>query len=417
MAQHGKVYILGGYQTDFARNWSKEGKTIQALMNEAMDGAFAATQIDPADVESIHVGNFAGELYAMQGHLGAMSVNYSEKLRGVPTSRHEAACASGAISALMARTEIEAGHYNLSMVVGVELMKSVDSKTGGDFLGTAAWYDKEAKGVQFPFPKLFGRLGTVYEELYGLKYDHLAEISAVNYENAKHNPVAQTREWYMNKDHALTRGNFNMEVGGIIHISDCSQVTDGSAVVFLASEKYASEYAKKHNLKLESIPHIMGWGHSTAPILFDVKTEEAHAAKKKGEYILPHTRKAILDAYKRAGIEGSKDLDLVETHDCFTTSEYAAIEHFGVTAPGEAYKAIESGDIKIGGKLPFNPSGGLIGAGHPVGATGTRQLLDVYKQLTQNAGANQVEGAKVAATLNIGGSATTNVVHIVGTGK
>ena len=102
-------------------------------------------------------------------------------------------------------------------------------------------------------------------------------------------------------------------------------------------------------------------------------------------------RKAIVDAYKRAGIKGPKDLDLVETHDCFTTSEYAAIEHFGLTAPGEAYKAIDNGDIRIGGKLPFNPSGGLIGAGHPVGATGSRQLLDVFKQLTETAGENQVE--------------------------
>ena len=412
-----RVYIIGGYQTDFARNWSKEGKTIQALMYEAMDGAFRETKIDPSDVEVAHVGNFAGELYAMQGHLGAMVLNYDKSMWGIPTSRHEAACASGAISTLVARTEIEAGQYDLSMVIGVELMKSVDSKTGGDFLGTAAWYDKEAKGVQFPFPKLFGRLGTVYEKLYGMKYEHLAEISAINYENARKNPVAQTRDWYMNKAHALTKGSFNMEVGGIIHISDCSQVTDGAAVIFLASEDFAKKYAKKHGLKLKNIPYVMGWGHATAPMLFDEKTEEAYAMNKEGKYILPHTRKAITDAYKRAGIKGPKDLDLVETHDCFTTSEYAAIEHFGLTAPGEAYKAIDNGDIRIGGKLPFNPSGGLIGAGHPVGATGARQILDVCKQVSGRAGENQVDGAKVAATLNIGGSATTNVVHIIGVDK
>jgi acetyl-CoA C-acetyltransferase len=417
MAKNKRVYILGGYQTDFARNWAKEGKTIHALLLEAMDGAFAATRLEPSEVGSIHVGNFAAELYTMQGHLGAMTVNYSEKLRGAPTSRHEAACASGAIATLVARTEIEAGHYDLSMVIGIEMMKSVDSKTGGDFLGTAAWYDKEAKGVQFPFPKLFGRLGTVYEELYGLKYEYLAEISAINYANARKNPLAQTRDWYMNKEHALSRSNFNMEVGGIIRITDCSQVTDGAAVIFLASEKFAKSYAKKHGLKLKNIPYIMGWGHATAPMLFDIKTEEAYAAKKKGSYILPHTRQAIVDAYKRAGIKGPKDLDLVETHDCFTTSEYAAIEHFGLTAPGEAYKAIEKGDIRIGGKLPFNPSGGLIGAGHPVGATGVRQLLDIYKQLTRQAGDYQVEGARIGAALNIGGSATTNVVHIVGVEK
>ncbi|MCS6972432.1 MAG: acetyl-CoA acetyltransferase [Leptospiraceae bacterium] len=414
MAKAKRVYVLGGYQTDFARNWSKEGKNIQAMLYEAMDGAFAATGIDPEEVETIHVGNFAAELYAMQGHLGAMAVNYSEKLRSLPTSRHEAACASGAIATLVARTEIEAGHYDLAMVIGIEIMKTVDSKTGGDFLGTAAWYEKEAKGVQFPFPKLFGRLGSVYQELYGLKYEHLAEISTINYENAKKNPLAQTRDWYMSKEHALSQGSYNMEVGGIIRITDCSQVTDGAAVIFLASEDYAKKYAKRHGKKLKKIPYIMGWGHATAPILFDVKTEEAYAAKKEGRYILPHTRKAITDAYKRAGIRGPKDLDLVETHDCFTTSEYAAIEHFGLTPPGEAYRAIEDGDIRIGGKLPFNPSGGLIGAGHPVGATGTRQILDVFRQVTGTAGEYQVEGAKIGATLNIGGSATTNVVHIVG---
>lgn len=409
-----RVYILGGYQTDYARNWAKEGKSVVALINETMNGAFRSAKLKPKDVESIHLGNFAGGLYNMQGHMGALTLNYSEKLKGLPTSRHEAACASGSIASLMARTEIEAGHYDVTMVVGVELMKSVNSARGGDYLGTAGWYEKEAKGVQFPFPKLFGRLGDVYQEIYGIEYDHLAEISAINYENARRNPNAQTRDWYMSKEHACNHGSFNMQVGGMIHITDCSQVTDGGAAVFLASEKFTREYAKKHNLKMSKIPYIQGWGHATAPMLFDDKAEDARKAKG---YILPSTRKAIKDAYDRAGIEGPKDLDAVETHDCFTTSQYAAIEHFGLTKPGEAYKAIEKGHIRMGGKLPFNPSGGLIGAGHPVGATGTRQLLDAYKQVTGTAGDYQVEGAKRVATLNIGGSATTNVVHIVGVGK
>ncbi len=409
-----RVYILGGYQTDFARNWSKEGKHLNALFLEVMDGAFAATDIEPKEVQTAHVGNFAAELYNMQGHLGAMVINYHKDLRGIATARHEAACASSAIATLAARTEIEAGHYDLALVIGVEYMKSVDSKTGGDFLGTAAWYEKEAKGVQFPFPKLFGKLGDVYQELYGLKYEYLAEISAINYDNAKRNPLAQTRDWYMNKQHACSSGEFNMAVGGMIRITDCSQVTDGAVALFLASEKYAAEYAKRHDISLEKIPYIMGWGHATAPLLFDDKAEEARELKKKGEYILPATRKAILDAYRRAGLKGAEDIHAVETHDCFTTSEYAAIEHFGLTAPGEAWKAIEQGDIKIGGKLPFNPSGGLIGAGHPVGATGARQILDAWRQVTGKAGDYQVAGAKRVATLNIGGSATTNVVHIIG---
>lgn len=405
-----KVYILGGYQTDFARNWSREGKGIQAMINEAMEGAFTATEIEPKDIQAIHVGNFAGELYTMQAHLGSFPLNYDPVMRGLPTSRHEAACASGSIAALMARAEIEAGIYDLIMVLGVELMKSVDAKTGGNFLGTAAWYEKECRGIEFPFPKLFDRLYDVYDELYGLKYEHLAQISAINYENAKRNSKSQTRNWYMNKKHACSTGDYNLTIGKRLRATDCSQVTDGAAVIFLASQSNAQNYAKKHGLQIENIPYIQGWGHATAPIHFDDKAKEA----KENEYILPHTRRAITDAYKRAGLNGPDEISCIETHDCFTITEYAAIEHFGLAKPGEGWKAIENGIIEFNGKCPINPSGGLIGVGHPVGTTGTRQLLDAYLQVSDKAGDYQVPGVRRAATLNVGGSATTNVVHIIG---
>jgi acetyl-CoA C-acetyltransferase len=409
-SMHTKVYILGGYQTDFARNWSREGKGIQAMINEVMEGGFAETRIEPQEVQAIHVGNFAGELYTMQAHFGALTLNYDPVLRGIPTARHEAACASSSIAALMARTEIEAGIYDLTLVVGIELMKSVDSKIGGNFLGTAAWYEKECQGIEFPFPKLFDRLYDVYDEIHGVKYEHLAQIAAINYENAKRNPKAQTRNWYMNKKHACSTGDYNRTIGTRLRASDCSQVTDGAAAIFLASQSYAQNYAKSHGLELDKIPFIHGWGHATAPINFDDKAEEA----RRSEYVLPHTRRAITDAYKRAGIGGIQDISCIETHDCFTITEYAAIEHFGLTKPGEGWKAIEKGWITMDGKCPINPSGGLIGGGHPVGATGARQLLDAYLQVTGKAGDYQVPGARRAATLNIGGSATTNVVHIIG---
>jgi len=405
-----KVYILGGYQTDFARNWTREGKGIQAMIYEVMEGAFTAAEIEPKEIQAIHVGNFAGELYTMQAHLGAFSVNYDPVLRGIPTARHEAACASGSIAALMARTEIEAGIHELILVLGVELMKSVDSKTGGSFLGTAAWYEKECKGIDFPFPKLFDRLYDVYDELYGVNYEHLAQIATINYENAKRNPKAQTRNWYMSKRHACSTGDYNRTIGTRLRATDCSQVTDGAAAIFLASQGYMRSYAKKHGLSLEKIPYIQGWGHATAPIRFDDKAEEA----RKSEYVLPHTRKAITDAYKRAQIEGVEDISCIETHDCFTITEYAAIEHFGLTSPGEGWKAIENGTIEMDGSCPINPSGGLIGGGHPVGTTGTRQLFDAYRQVAGKAGDYQVPGARRVATLNVGGSATTNVVHIIG---
>src|SRR5580698_3915753 len=410
MTKPAPVYVLGGAQTDFARNWSKEGKHFVAMMREATLGALEATKIEPREVETAHVGNFAAELYAKQGHIGAFFLEIDPTFSGLPTSRHEAACASGSIALIAASAEIEAARYDLACVSGVEQMKTVDSTTGGDYLGTAAWYEREAKGIEFPFPKLFGRLGDEYDKRYGLKDEHLAHISAVNYSNAKRNPNAQTRNWFMSESHAQHESKFNSVIGGRIKVSDCSQVTDGSPAIFLASEKFATAWAKRNGKKLDEIPRILGWGHHTAPLEFDVKVAES----REDEYILPHTRQTIVDAFQRAEISGVEKINCIETHDCFTTSEYMAIDHFGLTKPGESWKAIEDGIIDRTGRLPINPSGGLIGAGHPVGATGVRQMLDCHRQITHVAGDYQVEGAKKFAMLNIGGSGTTSCVFIVG---
>src|SRR5262245_43004966 len=407
-----EVFVLGGYQTDFARNWTKEKKHFSAMMREGVLGALDATDVDPKDVEVGHVGNFAAELYCKQGHLGAFFVEVDPIFSGLPTARHEAACASGSIAILAALAEIEAGWYDLSCVVGIEQMKTVAPAEGGDYLGTAAWYEQEAKGVEFPFPKLFGKLGDEYDKRYGLKDEYLAGISTINYANAKLNPGAQTRTWYMNKNHACARDDYNAQIGGRIRTADCSQVTDGSAAMFLASRKYAEKYAKARGISVESLPRIKGWGHHTSRLRFADKVEES----KNAEYVLPHVRSTITDAWRRAGIADVNGIQGIETHDCFTTSEYMAIDHFGITKPGESWKAVEEGWLEIGGKYPINASGGLIGAGHPVGCTGVRQLLDSYKQVTATAGEYQIEGAKNVQTLNIGGSGTTSVSFVVGIG-
>ncbi len=405
-----EVYVLGGYQTDFSRNWTKENKHFSALMRESVLGALEACQVAPEEIESAHTGNFAAELYCMQGHLGAFFTEAHPAFSGLPTSRHEAACASGSIALLAAAAEIEAGRYELQAVVGIEQMKTVSPGVGGDYLGTAAWYQLEAEGVEFPFPKLFGRLGDEYDKRYGLRDEHLAEISRLNYENARLNPNAQTRTWYMNKEHALSRGDDNPQIGGRIHVADCSQVTDGAVCVFLASRRYAEKYARGMGISLAEIPRIKGWGHNTARLRFEDKIAESEGAR----YVLPHVRSTITSAWRRAGMESVDDIDGIETHDCFTTSEYMAIDHFGITEPGESWKALEEGWLEIDGRCPINPSGGLIGAGHPVGATGVRQLLDACKQVTGRAGDYQVENARNFQTLNIGGSGTTSVSFVVG---
>ena len=405
------VYILGGYQTDFARNWRKEESNLREIMGEAVQGALEATGLAAHDIDTAHVGNFAGELYAKQGQLGGFFAEIDPDFGGLPTSRHEAACASGSISILMGAAEIEAGRYETALVLGVEQMKTVSPVEGGDFLGTAGWYELEAAGVDLPFPKLFGRLGDVYDERYGLDAAHLTRLAELNYANAQRNPNAQTRAWLGDLEE-LQGGKYAAQVTGRLAVRDCSQITDGAVSLVLASEAKAAEWAERNGIELADVPRIEGWGHRTAALTFDSKIAQAAG----DPYILPHTRRAIVDAFERAGVEDAWQLDAIETHDCFTTSHYMAIDHFGLTEPGRSFEAIEDGVIDFEGALPMNPSGGLIGGGHPVGATGVRQALDAHRQVTGAAGDYQVPDAKRVATLNIGGSGTTSVSLVIGRG-
>ena len=328
----------------------------------------------------------------------------------MPSARYEAACASSSVALDAAITKIENGTYDVAIVVGWELMKTVDSKTGGDFLGYAAYYPKECQGVSFPFPSLFGKLAnellTKYAYDKGAFMDALARISAKNYANAKRNPLAQTRDWFMNFEQARERGTAtNPYVGGPLAASDCSQVTDGAAVVILGSESFA----KRRNA-LNAF--VCGYGHRVAPMLFNKKMDECRSSS----YILPWTRQAVVDAYRRSGLT-IDDIDFFETHDCFTSSEFAAISAFGISEPGKEIEALEKGVTEFDGRFPINASGGLIGCGHPVGASGVRMFLDLYKQVAKRAGSYQLSRANTGMMLNIGGSATTNYVYIVGAEK
>jgi len=180
-------------------------------------------------------------------------------------------------------------------------------------------------------------------------------------------------------------------------------------MVVLASAERAADYARRRGVPLESLPRIKGWGHRSGPISYQRKVEASAGAP----YVFPQVKRAIDEARARAGLS-LDGIDAVETHDCFAMTEYMAIDHLGLTAPGESWKAIEAGDIEIGGRLPINPSGGLIGCGHPVGATGVRMALDAFRQTTGTAGGGQVEGARNVQTLNIGGSTTTTVSLVIG---
>ena len=186
-------------------------------------------------------------------------------------------------------------------------------------------------------------------------------------------------------------------------------VLSAACAVLLASAKFAHAHAARNGPLLSRMPRISGWGHRNAGLRLKDKFERS----RDQPYVFPHVRQTLQDAWQRAYISGPHELSGIETHDCFTTTEYMAIDHLGLTAPGQSWQAVEDGSIEAGGRCPINMSGGLIGGGHPVGATGARMLFDAAQQVTGQAGACQIEGAQRIQTLNIGGSCATVVSFVV----
>lgn len=406
----GPVYVLGGHQTDFARVWSREGKDISDMIGDATRSALAACNLEPGAVQSIHVGNAFAELQRNQAHLGSMVAQVVPELWGIPAMRHEGACASASLAVLTAMAEIEAGRYDCVLVVGAEELKNLQGDISSQNQNAAGWQGREDIDCKFMWPAVFGLLAGEYERRYGLDRRHLNRIAELNYTNAKRNPNAQTRKWSFNDKTFTDDDAVNPMIEPGTRRQDCGQITDGACAVVLASQDFAAAHAKRHGSTLDKLPRILGWGHRNGSLRFHDKIERSRNAP----YVFPHVRDAITDAWRRGGIAGIEAISGVETHDCFTTTEYMAIDHFGITAPGECWKAVESGAIEMGGKIPINPSGGLIGGGHPVGATGARMLHDACKQVTGTAGPYQIEGAKTFQTLNIGGSCGTVVSFVVG---
>ncbi|TQK28793.1 acetyl-CoA acetyltransferase [Arthrobacter sp. SLBN-53] len=392
------VWILGGYQSDFARNVQREGGDLGTLTAEVVRETLAAAHTRAADIGVIHMANAFGELFAHQGHLGAMPASVEPDLWGTPAARHEAACASGSAAVLAAIADLRSGAYPSALVLGVELEKTVPGDIAARHLGAAAWTGHEGRDATFMWPSMFSRVADEYDRRYGIDDVHLDAISTLNYANARSNPNAQTRSWRIDPES-------NPVVEGRIRRLDCSQMTDGGAGLVLVSDEYLRDHPDAHPIAV-----IAGWGHRTVGLGLAQKLD------RSDEYLFPHVRLAVQDAFARAEVD-LDTLDGFEVHDCFTPSEYLAIDHIGLTGPGESWKAIENGEIALGGRLPINPSGGLIGGGHPVGATGIRMILDAARQVSGTAGEYQVDGARSFGTLNFGGSTATTISFVIGSAE
>jgi acetyl-CoA C-acetyltransferase len=396
------VWILGGFQSDFARNLTREELDFADLTAEVVTATLKAAKVDATDIGVVHVGNAFGEMFAAQGHLGAMPASVVDGLWNTPSSRHEAACASGSVAVLAAIADLRSGAYDTALVIGVELEKTVPGDVAAQHLGAAAWTGHEGRDARFMWPYMFDRVADEYDRRYGIDEGHLRAIAQLNFSNARANPNAQTRDWAV-PGPLTDDDDVNPVIEGRIRRFDCSQMTDGGAGIVLVGDDYLRDHPDAR-----AIGRIEGWGHRTVGLGLQQKLDRS----TDDPYLMPHVRRAVLDAFGRARIS-LEDLDGIEVHDCFTPSEYLAIDHIGLTGPGESWKAIENGEIEIGGRLPINPSGGLIGGGHPVGATGVRMLVDAAKQVSGTAGDYQVEGAKTFGTLNFGGSTATTVSFVV----
>ena len=404
------VYILGAGRTDFKRNFKKEGKTIRHIIIEAGQSAIADAGIDAADIQAGVVGNFAGGLFTRQLHLGAFLTEIDEKLRGIATYHVEAACASGGVAVLSAAQQIMGGLHEVVLVVGAEQQKTMPPAEGADVLGAAGDYHQERPRYgDFMFPKLFARIAQIYAERHGLTEQQLALIAVKNRAQARLNPLAQMRDCALSIKEACTESEANPRFAPPLKVTDCSQITDGGAGLVLCSDRFRKRLSRPRAVRL------LGFGHTT----------DCLALERKDAPDFSIARKAAGQAYLMAGVN-PRDIQAAEVHDCFSISEIVAYEILGFAPRGGGARLVETGATALPEvrcqfaagvppfTLPVNSGGGLMGDGHPVGATGVRQVVEAYRQLTGSAGEHQVQGVERFLTFNMGGSVTTSVVMIWG---
>ncbi|GAA1727119.1 acetyl-CoA C-acetyltransferase [Dietzia kunjamensis subsp. schimae] len=403
------VYVLGGGRTDFARKWTAEGLGLFDMFTEVIPATLAGARIDASDVDVIHVGNLAGELFSGQAQLGGMVVAAEPALDGVPSTRHEAACASGSTAVLAASADIASGRYDVALVLGVELMRNVSAKQAADNLGTAAWAGREALDAEFAWPALFAEIAAEYDTRYGLDPAHLGRFAEIAFTNGRGNAHSQTRDWDLESAAFTPDDDANPLVEGMLRKTDCGRITDGAAGVVLVSRRFAEAWAERAGADLGNEAVLAGFGHRTSTLLLADKLAQSAGA----EHMFPHLAGAVEDAYRRSGLEGVDELDVAEIHDCFSINGIVTIEHMGLAAPGAGGAAVAEGAIDRDGRLPVNPGGGLLADGHPVGATGVRMVLDAANQVTGRAGEQQIDGARTAMTVNVGGSFTTAVATVL----
>ncbi len=407
-----QVAILGVGMTKFGIS----DKTAVELFSEAAMDAISESNLRPEDIQALCLGNVLGD--CAEGQLTiASAVAADLGLLNVPTTRFEAACASATVAIRDAFIWVASGFYDVVLAGGTERLSTMGTHfaTRTFAMGSDSRFETPA-GITFP--GVFGMIAHLYAKKYGIPLAKLKEQMALvaikNHGNADLNPkahfgsikgimnsrIAKARERgqpvpkWQDEMEFLGDPKTNPMIADPLQLFDCCPFSDGAAAVVLTTIDTAKKLADKPVL-------IAGVGQASAGNLLDQRDITRIRAREI----------SVKQAYDMAGL-GPEDVDVCELHDCFTIAEIVASENLGFFAFGEGSKAVEKGETRLGGNIPINPSGGLKGKGHPIGATGCAQVYEVVKQLRGECGERQVEGAKVGLIDTLGGDLWV-VVNIV----
>ncbi len=379
------VAVIGVGQTKFGEHWDK---SLRNLVVEAGNACLADCGMARKDVQSMYVGNMSAGRFAGQEHIGALAADQLG-FNPIPSVRCEAACASGAMAFNLAYLAVASGKYDIAMAAGVEKMTDIMQQDATTSLAAASDQEWEA-GIGLTFAGLYALMARLHMHKFGTTQEQMAMVSVINHENAVGNPYAQfpfkiTMEDVLNSP----------MIAEPLHLLDCSPITDGAAAVVLASDNIA----RKHETPV--------W------VLASESASDTIALHdRQSLYELSAARHAAKLAYENAGRNHS-DIDVAEVHDCFSINEILCIEALGFCDAGGGGKFIENGGVRKNGAIPTNTTGGLKAIGHPVGATGIRQIADIARQLRGSC-CNQVKNARTGLALNVGGSGATASVNIFG---
>lgn len=380
--------IVGWSHTPFGKS---EDVDVETLIGRVAAAALDDAGIPPSEVDFVTVGVYNNG-FSRQGFEASLVALSVPELAHVPAVHLENACATGSAAIHAALDFIESGRGRVALVVGAEKMTATPTAQVGDILLTACLRREEA-AVDAGFAGIFGKIAANYFQRHGDRSAELAMIAAKNHTNGLANPYAHMRKDF-GFDFCNTVSDKNPLVAGPLRRTDCSLVSDGAAALVIADAETAATLRRAVRFRAR------------------VQANDFLPLSRRDPIAFEGAHRAWAGALAAAGL-GIDDLDLVETHDCFTVAEMIEYEAMGLAAPGEGWKVAREGATRRGGRLPVNLSGGLKSRGHPIGATGVSQHVMAAMQVVGEAGDMQLDGAALAGVFNMGGAAVANYVSIL----